>query len=147
MIPVIALKDCSEVQGRRRRIIQDHLEKLANGRDATVAPEPLTKSGVDCRKVRDGEAVVPFRWTPHPAIVTLRDNKGFMRLLLYLKYTTFTGWRVLLTYIARLRFGRPFLFPISGNLRIAGWRGCKQHHSSTHLGLEMVVCIIRMTPL
>ena len=37
-----------------------------------------------------------FRWTPHPVIVTIRDNKDYIRVLLYSYYTTITGWGVLL---------------------------------------------------
>ena len=33
-----------------------------------------------------------FRWTPHPAIVTIRDNRDYIRVLLYSYYTTITGW-------------------------------------------------------
>ena len=35
--------------------------------------------------------------TPHPVIVTIRDNKDYIRVLLYSSYTTITGWGVLLT--------------------------------------------------
>ena len=42
-----------------------------------------------------------LRWTPHPVIVTIRDNKDYITVLLYSSYTTITGWGVLLahTYI------------------------------------------------
>ena len=39
---------------------------------------------------------VYFRWTPHPVIVTMRDNRDYIRDLLYSYYTTITGWGVLL---------------------------------------------------
>ena len=42
-------------------------------------------------------AVIEFRWTPHPVIVTLGDNRDYIRVLLYAYYTTITGWGVLLT--------------------------------------------------
>ena len=32
-----------------------------------------------------------FRWTPHPVIVTIRDNRDYIRVLLYFYYTTITG--------------------------------------------------------
>ena len=35
---------------------------------------------------------------PHPVIVIIRDNRDFMRVLLYSHYTTTTGWVVLLKY-------------------------------------------------
>ena len=35
---------------------------------------------------------------PHPVIVTIRDNKDYMKVLLYSSYTTITGWEVLLMY-------------------------------------------------
>ena len=38
-----------------------------------------------------------LRWTPHPVVVTIRDNKDHIRVLLYSYYTTITGWGVLLT--------------------------------------------------
>ena len=37
-----------------------------------------------------------FRRTPHPVIVTIKDNKDYIRVLLYSYYTTITGWGVLL---------------------------------------------------
>ena len=36
--------------------------------------------------------------TPHPVIVTIRDNRDYIRVLLYSYYTTITGWGVLLIY-------------------------------------------------
>ena len=33
-----------------------------------------------------------LRWTPHPVIVTIRDNKEYIRVRLYSCYTTITGW-------------------------------------------------------
>ena len=32
------------------------------------------------------------RWTPHPVIVTIRDNRDNIRVLVYSYYTTITGW-------------------------------------------------------
>ena len=40
-----------------------------------------------------------FRWTPLPVIVTIRDNKDYIRVLLYSYYTTITGWGVFLRQI------------------------------------------------
>ena len=42
-----------------------------------------------------------LRWTPQPVIVTIRDNRDYVRVLLYSYYTTITGWGVLLRDIAR----------------------------------------------
>ena len=59
-------------------------------------------------------------WTPHPVIVTRRDNKDCIRVLLYSSSTTITGWGVLLTHTAKhqsLRMGRSFssfFFGVSG---------------------------------
>ena len=36
------------------------------------------------------------RWTPYPVIVTIGDNRDYIRVLLYSYYTTITGWGVLL---------------------------------------------------
>ena len=33
---------------------------------------------------------------PHPVIVTIRDDRDYIRVLLYSCYTTITGWGVLL---------------------------------------------------
>ena len=33
------------------------------------------------------------RWTPHPVIVTIMDNKEYIRVLLYSYYTTTEGGR------------------------------------------------------
>ena len=35
------------------------------------------------------------RWTPHPVIVTIGDNRDYIRVLLYSYYTTITGWGVI----------------------------------------------------
>ena len=34
--------------------------------------------------------------SPHPVIVTIRDNKAYIKVLLYSYYTTITGWGVFL---------------------------------------------------
>ena len=39
---------------------------------------------------------VIFRWTPHPAIVTIRKKRDYIRVLLYSYYIAITGWGVLL---------------------------------------------------
>ena len=39
---------------------------------------------------------VGFRWTAHPVIVTMGDNRDYIRVLLYSYCTTITGWGVLL---------------------------------------------------
>ena len=40
------------------------------------------------------------RWTPHPVIVTIRDNRDYIRVLLYSCYSTITGWGgFLLSYV------------------------------------------------
>ena len=41
---------------------------------------------------------IHVRWTPHPVIVTIRDNKDYIGVLLYSYYTTITGWGLLLRY-------------------------------------------------
>ena len=33
-----------------------------------------------------------IRWTPHPVIVTIGDNRDYIRVLLYSYYATITGW-------------------------------------------------------
>ena len=33
---------------------------------------------------------------PHPVIVTIRDNRDYIKVLFYSYYTTITGWGVLL---------------------------------------------------
>ena len=48
-----------------------------------------------------------FRWTPHPVIVTIRDNRDYIRVLLYSYYTTITGWGVLLRYATFHHRGGP----------------------------------------
>ena len=48
-----------------------------------------------------------IRWTPHPVIVTLRDNRDHIRVLLYSYYTTITGWGVhLRSYAGAVEFSR-----------------------------------------
>ena len=41
---------------------------------------------------------VYIRRTPHPVIVTIRDNRDHIRVLLYSYHTTIAGWGVLLKY-------------------------------------------------
>ena len=43
---------------------------------------------------RNHETSRSVRWTPHPVIVTIGDNRDYIRVLLY--NTTITGWGVLL---------------------------------------------------
>ena len=45
-----------------------------------------------------GLKYIYLRWTPHPVIVTIGDNRDHIRVLLYSCYTTITGWGVLLIY-------------------------------------------------
>ena len=52
--------------------------------------------------------MVYVRWTPYPVIVTIRENRDHVRVLLYAYYTTITGWGVLLR------------FTVQG-LRVEGW--------------------------
>ena len=42
--------------------------------------------------------VIYLRWTTHPVIVTIRNNRDYIRVLLYSYSTTIAGWGVLLTY-------------------------------------------------
>ena len=35
---------------------------------------------------------VKVRWTPHPVIATIRDNRDYIKVLLYSYYATITGW-------------------------------------------------------
>ena len=39
-----------------------------------------------------GVVMVLIRWTPHPVIVTIGDNRDYIRVLLYSHYTTIAGW-------------------------------------------------------
>ena len=68
------------------------------------------------------------RWTPHPVIVTIRDNRDYIRVLLYSYYTTITGWGVLLRnmwvydyYIANI-----FPYALLSRRSIYGLRGLVQ---------------------
>ena len=49
-----------------------------------------------------GEDMLLFRWTPKPVIVNIRDNRDYIRVLLYSYYTTITGWGVLLCYTTNM---------------------------------------------
>ena len=64
------------------------------------------------------------RWTPHPVIVTTRDNVDYIRALLYSCYTTITGWGVINmlrahthTSLIDLGFGSLHLKPCSTKLQ------------------------------
>ena len=52
----------------------------------------------DVRFYTDIGSTISFRWTRHPVIVSIRDNRDYIRVLLYSHYTTFTGWGILLKY-------------------------------------------------
>ena len=49
-------------------------------------------------RIRDAGCFISLRWTPHPLMVTIRDNEEYIRVLLYSYYTTITGWGVFLTF-------------------------------------------------
>ena len=53
-----------------------------------ISPEEIRVEGLE----------ISLRWTPHPVIVTIGDNRAYIRVLLYSCYTTITGWGVLLRY-------------------------------------------------
>ena len=59
---------------------------------------------------------VYLRWTPHPVIVTLGDNRDYIRVLLYSYYATITGWGVLLMYTPTF-WGYCWKHVISGSVR------------------------------
>ena len=37
---------------------------------------------------------------PQPVVVTIRDNKDYIRVLLYSYYSTITGWGVFISYMS-----------------------------------------------
>ena len=47
-------------------------------------------------ELMDEGFIVHIRWTPHPAIVTIRDSRDYIRVLLYSYHATLTGLGVLL---------------------------------------------------
>ena len=49
---------------------------------------------------------------PHPVIVTIGDNRDYIRVLLYSYYTTITGWGVLLKF--RVHLGLGYRYPRVG---------------------------------
>ena len=55
-------------------------------------------SGLGAPKSPDSDLRYGFRWTPHPVIVSIKDNRDYVRVLFYSYYTTITGWGVLLRY-------------------------------------------------
>ena len=57
----------------------------------------LKRGGVRCSE-RFNKPRPVSKVDPHPVIVTIRDNRDYIRVLLYSYYTTITGWGVLLTY-------------------------------------------------
>ena len=50
-------------------------------------------------KIRSSQTCL--RWTPHPVIVTIGDNRDYIRVLLYSYYTTITGWGVHPKHVAQ----------------------------------------------
>ena len=76
-------------------VLPDNSRQTSKGysRGAKLNPRLATR-------IRIAGAVY-VRWTPHPVIVTIRDNRGYIRVLLYSYYTTITGWGVLLRYMWR----------------------------------------------
>ena len=67
-----------------------------------------------------GDPIISLRWTPHPVMVTIRDNKGHIRVLLYSYYATITGWGVLLKSpiqkIACWGANKPYRYEEKGNV-------------------------------
>ena len=54
-----------------------------------------------------------LRGPPHPVIVTIGDNKDYIRVeyirvLLYSYYTTITGWGVLLKFLGFYKVDMPY---------------------------------------
>ena len=65
----------------------------ATGSELRAKVKPLRERNEEFEGWGDGEY---FKWTPHPVIVTIRDNKDYIRVLLYSFHTTITGCGVLL---------------------------------------------------
>ena len=74
-------------------------ECLADGAPSGVALCHIAKvaGGAQSKHPKD---LLGFRLggSPHPVIVTTKDNKDYIRLRLYSYYTTITGWGVLLRF-------------------------------------------------
>ena len=51
---------------------------------------PLQIAVITATVVQPAEHWVLLRWTPHPEIVTIRDSKDYVRVLLHSYYTTIT---------------------------------------------------------
>ena len=51
-------------------------------------PRKGKKSVLSTTAYCSSKTQVYFRWTPHPVIVTIRDNRDYIRVLLYSSYTT-----------------------------------------------------------
>ena len=64
---------------------------------------------------------VSLRWTPHPVIVTIRDNANYIRVLLYSYYTTITGWGVLLMYLIKMPTAMPAALNFPGKMCQESW--------------------------
>ena len=61
-----------------------------------------TPSSLDSKHCGDhgSRMLVYLKWTPHPIVVTRKDNnKDYIRVLLDSYYTTIIGWGVLLKYV------------------------------------------------
>ena len=69
---------------------------LDPGRRGHGVPRPGAAAAAPLSEVRGNRIWGCYRRTPHPVIVTRRDNKDYIRVLFYSYNTTITGWGVLL---------------------------------------------------
>ena len=61
---------------------------------------PNLSSGLNLNPTVNPQAQIYIRWTPHPIIVAIKDNKDYIRVLSDSQNTTITGWGVLLRYVS-----------------------------------------------
>ena len=86
-----------------------------------------------------------FRWTPHPVIVTIMDNKDYVRVFLSSYYTTITGWGVLICphHLGGCQNYGPFLGPCYNTApNIQGTQKGTMILTITYLNLQRVFMLI-----
>ena len=77
---------------------------------------------------RSGSNAIYFKWTPHPVIVTIRDHRDYIRVLLFFYYTTIAGWGPPRLYCLELgsSCSRSFgSFPLTVTVTTVGYRSYK----------------------
>ena len=79
----------------RLRRLQSTTGVTAGSSKRTVGEHTYTNKQV--KRELCNSCMLRVRWTPHPVIVTMRDNGDYIKALSYSDYAAITGWGVILS--------------------------------------------------